>query len=192
MNAFVSVYVDMAARADDVRVAVAQLPTPDGVLEVKVDGDAITDTFGCRIAVDLTGTFDERTEGLASPAPMPPISLPPLGSRLRLLRPAAARLPGELMSAGRFVHVRPSREPAAYNAASISHHVLCTISDTGNRSVLSTVRELTCTPAAHQRRRRCASHVRLRPNWSSRCRRSRALKRRIFAPAARSTVRGNA
>jgi hypothetical protein len=23
------------------------------------------DTFGCRIAVDLTGTFDERTEGLA-------------------------------------------------------------------------------------------------------------------------------
>jgi hypothetical protein len=65
MNAFVSVYVDMAARADDVRAAVARLPMPGGVLEVKVDGDAITDTFGCRIAVDLTGTFDERTEGLA-------------------------------------------------------------------------------------------------------------------------------
>ncbi|MDT5267272.1 MAG: hypothetical protein QOI90_3898, partial [Mycobacterium sp.] len=32
MDAFVSVYVDMAARADDVRVAVAQLPMPDGVL----------------------------------------------------------------------------------------------------------------------------------------------------------------
>ncbi|MDT5364980.1 MAG: hypothetical protein QOC69_6742 [Mycobacterium sp.] len=65
MDAFVSVYVDMAARADDVRVAVAELPKPHGVVEVKVDCDAITDTFGCRIAVDLTGTFDERTEGLA-------------------------------------------------------------------------------------------------------------------------------
>lgn len=64
MDAFVSVYVDMAARADDVRVAVAKLPRPDGVTEVKVDGDAVTDTFGCRIAVDLMGTFDERTEGL--------------------------------------------------------------------------------------------------------------------------------
>jgi hypothetical protein len=65
MNAFVSVYVDMAARADDVRTAVSELPKPDGVLEVKIDGDAVTDTFGCRIAIDLTGTFDERTEGLA-------------------------------------------------------------------------------------------------------------------------------
>ncbi|WP_029116280.1 hypothetical protein [Mycobacterium sp. URHB0044] len=64
MNAFVSVYVDMAARADDVRVAVANLPLPEGVSEVKVDCDAVTDTFGCRIAVDLTGTFDEQTEGL--------------------------------------------------------------------------------------------------------------------------------
>ena len=64
MNAFVSVYVDMAARADDVRVAVAKLPLPEGVTEVKVDCDAVTDTFGCRIAVDLTGTFDEQTEGL--------------------------------------------------------------------------------------------------------------------------------
>jgi hypothetical protein len=65
MDAFVSVYVDMAARADDVRVAVAELPMPGGVVEVKVDCDAVTDTFGCRIAVDLTGTFDERTEGLS-------------------------------------------------------------------------------------------------------------------------------
>ena len=64
MNAFVSVYVDMAARADDVRVAVAHLPRPRGVVEVKVDCEAITDTFGCRIAVDLTGTFDEHAEGL--------------------------------------------------------------------------------------------------------------------------------
>jgi hypothetical protein len=65
MDAFVSVYVDMAARADDVRAVVGVLPVPDGVLEVKVDCDAVTDTFGCRIAVDLTGTFDERTQGLA-------------------------------------------------------------------------------------------------------------------------------
>lgn len=64
MDSFVSVYVDMTARTDDVRAAVAALPMPDGVLEVQVDGDAVTDTFGCRIAVDLTGTFDERAEGL--------------------------------------------------------------------------------------------------------------------------------
>lgn len=64
MDAFVSVYVDMAARAEDVRAIVAELPTPAGVLEAKVDGDGITDTFGCRIAVDLTGTFNERTEGV--------------------------------------------------------------------------------------------------------------------------------
>ena len=66
MDAFVSVYVDMAARADDVLVAVTHLPRPRGVAEVKVDCDAITDTFGCRIAVDLTGTFDERAAGLSS------------------------------------------------------------------------------------------------------------------------------
>lgn len=64
MDAFVSVYVDMSARADDVRVAVAELPTPDGVLEAKVDSDGVTDTFGCKIAVDLMGTFDEQVEGL--------------------------------------------------------------------------------------------------------------------------------
>lgn len=65
MDAFVSVYVDMAARAHDVRAAVAALPKPIGVLAVEVDGDGVTDTFGCRIAVDLTGTFDEATEGIA-------------------------------------------------------------------------------------------------------------------------------
>lgn len=65
MDSFVSVYVDMAALADDVRVAVAELSAPDGVREVTVDPGSVTDSFGCRIAVDLTGTFDERTEGLA-------------------------------------------------------------------------------------------------------------------------------
>jgi len=65
MESFVSVYVDMAATADAVRAAVAELPKPTGVFEVTVDCNSVTDTFGCRIAVDLTGTFDERTEGLA-------------------------------------------------------------------------------------------------------------------------------
>ncbi len=40
-------------------------PTPEGVFEVTVDCNSVTDTFGCRIAVDLTGTFDEQSEGLA-------------------------------------------------------------------------------------------------------------------------------
>jgi hypothetical protein len=65
MDAFVSVYVEMGARADDVRAAVTALPLPTGVVEAKVDDESITDTFGCRIAIDLTGTFDEKTEGLA-------------------------------------------------------------------------------------------------------------------------------
>ena len=65
MDAFVSVYVDMAATADSVRAAVAELPKPTGVFDVTVDCNSVTDTFGCRIAVDLTGTFDEQAEGLA-------------------------------------------------------------------------------------------------------------------------------
>jgi hypothetical protein len=64
MNSFVSVYVDMAAQTDDVRAAVAELVMPEGVHVVEVDGAAVTDTFGCRVAVDLTGTFDERADGL--------------------------------------------------------------------------------------------------------------------------------
>lgn len=62
MEAFVSVYVNMAATADAVRAAVAELPNPKGVFEVTVDCNSVTDTFGCRITVDLTGTFDEQTE----------------------------------------------------------------------------------------------------------------------------------
>ncbi|HYO05077.1 MAG TPA: hypothetical protein VET27_25730 [Mycobacterium sp.] len=65
MDAFVSVYVDMGARAEDVRATVDALPLPSGVVEAKVDCGAVTDTFGCRIAVDLTGTFDEKADGLA-------------------------------------------------------------------------------------------------------------------------------
>jgi hypothetical protein len=69
MESFVSVYVDMAATADAVRAAVAELPRPKGVFEVTVDCNSVTDNFGCRIAVDLTGTFDEQTEGLAIAGP---------------------------------------------------------------------------------------------------------------------------
>lgn len=65
VEAFVSVYVDMSASADMVRAAVAQLPKPGGVFDVTVDYTSVTDMFGCRIAVDLVGTFDEQTDGLA-------------------------------------------------------------------------------------------------------------------------------
>lgn len=65
MEAFASVYVDMAASSAAVHAAVAAVPLPDGVARVTVDDRAVTDTFGCRIAVDLTGTFDERRDGLS-------------------------------------------------------------------------------------------------------------------------------
>lgn len=64
MDAFVSIYVDMAASASDVRDAVAAVPVPHGVADVVVDDRSVGDTFGCRIAVDLVGTFDEGHQGL--------------------------------------------------------------------------------------------------------------------------------
>lgn len=63
MGAFVSVYVDMSAQPSDVRSAVSRLPLPAGVVKVDVDDTLLTDTFGCRIAVDLTGSFDEQLQG---------------------------------------------------------------------------------------------------------------------------------
>lgn len=63
MEAFVSVYVDRAAGVDAVRAAVAGLPTPEGVVHVGIDDSLVTENFGCRVAVDLTGSFDEKTEG---------------------------------------------------------------------------------------------------------------------------------
>ena len=65
MSAFVSVFVDISARAVDVHRAIGEMPMPTGVLRVEVDDSLLTDTFGCRIAVDLTGDFDERIEGPA-------------------------------------------------------------------------------------------------------------------------------
>jgi hypothetical protein len=61
VQAFVSVYVDWAATVEQVRTVAAELPTPAGVL--RIDVVAAADTLGCRIAVDLTGNFDEKTEG---------------------------------------------------------------------------------------------------------------------------------
>lgn len=65
VSAFVSVYLDRAAGGDAVRAAVAGLPTPVGISDIGVDDSSTTETFGCRIAVDLTGTFDEETDGPA-------------------------------------------------------------------------------------------------------------------------------
>lgn len=65
MEGFVSVYVDMAAPAEAVHAATAALPLPTNVFEISVDCSAVSDMFGCRIAVDLTGGFDEQSEGPA-------------------------------------------------------------------------------------------------------------------------------
>lgn len=64
MDAFVSVYVDMAARLDAVRHAVSELGKPEGVTDVEISTVSVGDMFGCRIAVDLTGTFDEAGESV--------------------------------------------------------------------------------------------------------------------------------
>jgi hypothetical protein len=61
MRSFVSVYVDWAATVEHVRAAADGLPLPAGVLGVDVV--EASDTFGCRIAVDLFGDFDEKRDG---------------------------------------------------------------------------------------------------------------------------------
>ena len=61
VQGFVSVYVDWAATEEQVRAAAVELAMPAGVLAVDVV--AAADTFGCRIAVDLTGSFDEKRDG---------------------------------------------------------------------------------------------------------------------------------
>ncbi|MGB3481036.1 MAG: hypothetical protein WBB07_02310 [Mycobacterium sp.] len=55
MDSFVAVYVDRSATVEAVHDAVATCAIPDGVSQVAVVG---TDTFDCRIAVDLSGDFD--------------------------------------------------------------------------------------------------------------------------------------
>jgi hypothetical protein len=56
VESFVAVYVDGSAKVEAVRAAVAETAVPDGVTQAAVVG---TDTFGCRIAVDLSGDFDQ-------------------------------------------------------------------------------------------------------------------------------------
>jgi hypothetical protein len=53
----------LITQAGEVREAVTRLPMPDDVVRVEVDDSLMSDTFGCRIAVDLTGSFDEASEG---------------------------------------------------------------------------------------------------------------------------------
>lgn len=48
-------YVDSSAKVETVRDAVATLAVPNGVSQVSV---VATDTFDCRIAVDLSGDFE--------------------------------------------------------------------------------------------------------------------------------------
>ncbi len=61
MTSFVSVYVDWAATLEQVRAAVVTLAMPGGVQRAEVVEAG--DTLGCRIAVDLTGDFDEARDG---------------------------------------------------------------------------------------------------------------------------------
>ena len=49
----------------DFAVAVATLPVPHGVTKVRVDDRSFTNIFGCRIGVDMNGTFDVAAEALA-------------------------------------------------------------------------------------------------------------------------------
>ena len=62
-DSFISVYIHWSASPQAVWAAVAQLPTPSGVTNVRVDDRSMSETFGCKIAIDLTGTFDEKIDG---------------------------------------------------------------------------------------------------------------------------------
>jgi N-acetyl-gamma-glutamylphosphate reductase len=55
VDSFVAVYVDGSAQVEAVSAAVATLAVPSGVSHVSV---VRTDTFDCRIAVDLSGDFE--------------------------------------------------------------------------------------------------------------------------------------
>jgi hypothetical protein len=61
MSSFVSVYCDWSATEEAVRTATESMQLPVGVNRVTVASSS--DTLGCRVAVDLLGTFDEATEG---------------------------------------------------------------------------------------------------------------------------------
>jgi hypothetical protein len=62
MESVVSVYVDWAATEESVRVATEGIAIPAGVTRVSVTGSL--DTLGCRVAVDIHGSFDAQADGL--------------------------------------------------------------------------------------------------------------------------------
>jgi hypothetical protein len=62
MRAFMTVYVDRAASEDAVRAATTVVPRPAGVEGVHVDRRASAEVFDCRVAVELTGTFDSQDD----------------------------------------------------------------------------------------------------------------------------------
>ncbi len=62
MDPFVSVYVDGTATAERVGAAIEGLAMPPGIDSIAITS-ASTDDLGCRTVVDLTGSFDEKTEG---------------------------------------------------------------------------------------------------------------------------------
>jgi hypothetical protein len=63
MRGFMSVYVGRGVSEEAVRAAVAELPMPCGVENVHVDSTAFTELFDCRIAVELSGTFEDGDDG---------------------------------------------------------------------------------------------------------------------------------
>ena len=64
-NAAAQVHRPVRPGRRDVAAAVAKLPVPPGVTKVRVDHHSFTATFGCRIAVDMNGTFDVAAEAPA-------------------------------------------------------------------------------------------------------------------------------
>lgn len=62
-EALASVYVDCLVDVQSVRTAVAKLPIPLRVSRIHIDDRSMSATFGCRIAIELTGTFGQATEG---------------------------------------------------------------------------------------------------------------------------------
>jgi hypothetical protein len=64
-NAAAQVHRPVRRGRRDFAVAIAKLPVPHGVTKVRVDHRSFTDIFGCRIAVDMNGTFDVAAEARA-------------------------------------------------------------------------------------------------------------------------------
>ena len=64
-NAAARVHRPVRGGRGDFAAAVAKLSVPPGVDTVHVDDHSFTNIFGCRIAVDMNGTFDVAAEARA-------------------------------------------------------------------------------------------------------------------------------